>query len=119
MYQGVTELPQRPLTPNKNAFSVNPASLAQLSVCDSVSDGVKADSKQIDRAALKTSTSLCDPTEHVGPSVVWLISTGSAIPELLTGIIVISRDSGLILVCPCIRIRPSWADKTSVLPLFQ
>ncbi len=33
--------------------------------------------------------------------------------------IFISRGSGLILVCPCICVRPSWADKTSVLPLFQ
>ncbi len=33
--------------------------------------------------------------------------------------LVISRGSGLILVCPCIRIHPSWADKTSILPLFQ
>ncbi len=32
---------------------------------------------------------------------------------------VISRDSGLILVCPCIPVRLSWADKTSILPLFQ
>ncbi len=31
----------------------------------------------------------------------------------------ISRGSGLILVCSCIRVRLSWADKTSVLPLFQ
>ncbi len=34
-------------------------------------------------------------------------------------LLVISRGSGLILVCPCIRIRLSWVDKTSVLPLFQ
>ncbi len=30
--------------------------------------------------------------------------------------LIISRGSGLILVCPCIRVRPSWVDKTSVLP---
>ncbi len=34
-------------------------------------------------------------------------------------LVIISRGSGLILACPCIRVRPSWADKTSVLPLFQ
>ncbi len=34
-------------------------------------------------------------------------------------VLFISRDSGLILVCPCIHVRPSWADKTSILPLFQ
>ncbi len=39
--------------------------------------------------------------------------------ERLVFTLIISRGSGLILVCPCIRIRPSWADKTSVLPLFQ
>ena len=35
------------------------------------------------------------------------------------GELFISRGSGLILVCPCICVHPSWADKTSVLPLFQ
>ncbi len=33
--------------------------------------------------------------------------------------VVISRGSGLILVCPCIHVRLSWVDKTSVLLLFQ
>ncbi len=37
----------------------------------------------------------------------------------MTRPIIISRGSGLILVCPCIRVCPSWVDKTSVLPLFQ
>ncbi len=38
---------------------------------------------------------------------------------LFRSCMIISRGSGLILVCPCIRVCLSWADKTSVLPLFQ
>ncbi len=50
--------------------------------------------------------------------VIAALKVRFAFPCIFT-LIFISRDSGLILVCPCIRVRPSWADKTSVLPLFQ
>ncbi len=48
-----------------------------------------------------------------------LVHSRRCLQSLDTFDLVISRVSGLILVCPCIRVHPSWADKTSILPLFQ